>query len=75
MTQNEAILNYLKQGYSLTGLGALRLFGTMKISTRISELKREGYEIKDCYVFDPNSKKKYKKYWMEAKETYREEKG
>jgi sulfur transfer protein SufE len=45
MTQKEAILKYLQSGNSITGLEALRLFGTMKLATRISELRRDGIEI------------------------------
>lgn len=45
MSQNDAILEYLKQGHTLTGLEALHKFGTMKLATRISELRRDGAEI------------------------------
>ena len=44
-TQKENILAYLKAGHSLTGLEALQLFGTMKLATRISELRSEGHDI------------------------------
>ena len=45
MSQSELILDYLKRGNTLTGLEALNLFGTMKLSTRVSELRQEGHEI------------------------------
>lgn len=45
ISQKEAVLAYLKSGKSLTGLEALQKFGTMKLSTRVSELRQEGYDI------------------------------
>jgi hypothetical protein len=39
------ILDYLKTGATLTGLEALNKFGTMKLSTRISELRADGHDI------------------------------
>ena len=64
MTQNDRILAYLKLGYSLTGLEALELFQTMKISTRISEIRRDnpGLDIRDEFVH--KNGKQFKKYWL-----------
>jgi len=64
MTQNDRILAYLKLGYSLTGLEALELFQTMKISTRISEIRRDnpGLDIRDEFVH--KNGKSFKKYWL-----------
>ena len=42
MTQKEAIAEYLRGGGELTALDGLKYFGTMKLSTRIGELEREG---------------------------------
>lgn len=39
-SQVTQIYKYLKQGYKLTGLKALRLFGTMCLPKRISEVQR-----------------------------------
>ena len=44
-TQSRAILAYLKEGNTLNPLQALQLFGTMKLSTRVSELRRQGENI------------------------------
>jgi len=40
--QKEAIAEYIMLGLPLDGMEALKLFGTMKLSTRIGELEREG---------------------------------
>jgi hypothetical protein len=65
MSQNQAILDYLKTGNTLTGLDGLKLFGTMKLASRISELRDEGIDIKDELIHDLNTGKHYKKYWIE----------
>jgi len=45
MTQNKQIINYLRQGKTLTSLEALQLFGCFRLSARISELKESGWQI------------------------------
>lgn len=71
MTQNKAIFNHLIKGNSLSGLGALDLCGSMKLSTRIGEIKDmiwecgQPYEIKDQFI--SNGKSRFKIYWMEGK--------
>lgn len=44
-TQQQKILDYLRTGASLTPFQALRVAGTMKLSTRVGELIRKGYPI------------------------------
>ena len=44
-TQAKQILNWLKQGHSLTGLDALRRFGCFRLGARIYELKKQNYPI------------------------------
>lgn len=39
LSQRRRIYNYLQQGNSLTPAEAISLFGTMKLATRISELR------------------------------------
>lgn len=46
ITQNELILQLLKSGKSITPMQALREFGCFRLSARIYDLKRMGYEIK-----------------------------
>ena len=44
-SQGEMILEYLKKGYSLTPLEALKMFGCFRLGARIWELKQRGYNI------------------------------
>lgn len=45
MTQNEKILNHLQTVGSITPIDALREYGIMRLASRISDLKRDGYPI------------------------------
>ena len=49
-TQNERILSYLKQGNSLTGLAALRLFGVSHLPRRILDLKERGHKLESNWI-------------------------
>lgn len=49
-SQNSAIKAHLQSGCSLTGLTALNLFGTMRLSARIHDLKSSGMDILDKWV-------------------------
>lgn len=44
-TQNERILQYMKDFGSITQLDALRDLGVMRLASRISDLRRLGYPI------------------------------
>ena len=70
MSQNQAILDYLKVGNTLTGMDALKLFGTMKLASRISEIKdeiiNEPFEIKSETI-ETTTGKHVSKYWIEQK--------
>ena len=68
MTQHTDIIKELRKGW-LTGLDALKKCGTMKLATRISELRRAGYEIKDRWQ-EANGKR-FKAYTLKAKTTTR----
>lgn len=45
-TQNERILSYIEENGSITQLEALNDLGVMRLASRISDLKRKGYNIK-----------------------------
>ena len=45
MTQQERILEYLKEGKTLTRLNAWDQLGILEAPARISELRSKGYEI------------------------------
>lgn len=44
-TQNQRILDYIAEFGSITQLDALRDLGVMRLASRISDLKRQGYPI------------------------------
>jgi hypothetical protein len=44
-TQNERILEYIKQFGSITQLEALRDIGVMRLASRISDLRKKGWSI------------------------------
>lgn len=45
MTQNERILRHLHDFGSITALEAMQEYSCMRLSARIDELKRAGYQI------------------------------
>lgn len=44
-SQNEMILNHLKQGNEITALDSLRLYGVLRLAARIEELRKDGHTI------------------------------
>ena len=44
-SQNELILQALKAGARITPIDALNMFGCLRLSARIADLKRRGYHI------------------------------
>ena len=45
MSQDNAILDYLKRGGSLTPLEALEKFGCLRLSARAHTLRQRGYNV------------------------------
>jgi hypothetical protein len=56
MTQNEAILGRLKEGKSVTQMGALQAYGCFRLAARINELRKQGHLIKTLLVKAPNGR-------------------
>ena len=46
MTQGEKIVDYMKQFGSITQLEAIRDLGVMRLASRISDLRKQGFAIK-----------------------------
>ena len=44
-TQSERVLDYIEQFGSITQLEALKDLGVMRLASRISDLKKQGYPI------------------------------
>lgn len=59
-SQNKQILEYLKNGNSITPIEALNLFGSFRLGARIKNLRDDGHNIITELVKDGN--KKYAKY-------------
>jgi hypothetical protein len=62
MNQHEWIIRQLKMGRMITALDALNGCGSMKLATRISELKRDGHNIVTHMV--SQNGKKFAKYQL-----------
>ena len=63
MSQNTQILKYLRPpGRTLTPLKALQLFGCLRLSARIHNLRNEGHPIQMKY--ETKGAKTYAKYFM-----------
>lgn len=54
MTQNERVLNYIREYGSITPLDAIRDLGVYRLSARASDLKHMGYDIVSHIVTVPN---------------------
>ena len=67
MNQSEMILKHLQKFKSITSLQALRMYGCFRLSARIWELRRQGYNIKSEMVKLDNGKKVARYYVDETK--------
>lgn len=62
ITQRELIIKRLKMGWT-SPLDALKFAGTMKLATRVGELRAEGYLILDRW----HESKKFKQYYLQGR--------
>ena len=62
--KKQLILEALLNGQKLTVLGTVRRFNTVELRKRISELRREGFHIKDEWETNKQTKSKYKVYYV-----------
>jgi hypothetical protein len=61
-TQCARLIDYMATGRRITPLDAVRIAGTLKLSTRIGELRRDRHPIKDEWV--SKGGKRSKAYWL-----------
>lgn len=61
-TQSNQILEYMRQGNSITPLEALNLFGCMRLGARIYDLSQAGHIIRREMVHDSRTGKRYASY-------------
>ena len=64
-TQNAKIKAYLNTGKTITPAEAFNIIGTMKLATRIGEVKRDGFPVDSEWVKTADGKR-FKKYWKGA---------
>lgn len=66
-SQNKKILAYLMNGKRLTQLDALRLFGCMRLASRICDLRRDypHLRIKVESIDTPTTGKRIARYYIE----------
>lgn len=70
MTQHERIIDYMQTNGSITALQAMLNIGCMRLSSRISELKKAGYPIRSEWTNDKNrygDNIRYKKYMLQER--------
>ena len=65
-TQQDFILDYLIAGNTLTGMEALNRFHVWRLASRISDIKKEGHDIRSETIRLPNGKH-VSKYWIQTK--------
>lgn len=54
MTQNERIIQYIKEFGSITPMEAFRDLGVTKLATRVSEMSRDGIAFEKQFVKGKN---------------------
>tara|TARA_R100000781_G_scaffold11049_1_gene10229 strand:- start:416 stop:643 length:228 start_codon:yes stop_codon:yes gene_type:complete len=54
LTQKDRIIRHLKDKGSITALEAMKEYGIMRLTSRICELKDQGYNIKSEFVSSKN---------------------
>lgn len=67
----QKVLAYMMWNGSITGREAQEEIGTTELRSRISEIKRAGYNVKSCFIEGTNKygePVRYKKYWLEGAE-------
>ena len=54
LTQKDRIIRHLKDKESITSLQAMQEYGIMRLTSRVCELKDEGYKIRSEFVSSKN---------------------
>ena len=61
-SQNELILNHLRDGNSITPITALKKFNCFRVGARIKNLRDAGHDIVTDMIEDPKTNKRYASY-------------
>ncbi len=59
----QVVLEHLKEGKSITAYEAVELWGELNLRNKISELRRQGWQIHSEEIPSPNGGK-FKKYYL-----------
>lgn len=54
LTQKERIIRHLNDKGSITALEAMKEYGIMRLTSRVCELKNEGYRIRSEFISSKN---------------------
>jgi hypothetical protein len=54
VTHKEMVRSYLLDGYSITPMDALNMFGCMRLAAVVHDLRKDGYNIKTIEVSKKN---------------------
>lgn len=71
MTQSERIVRHLETFGSITSLEAMRDYGIMRLASRVSDLKKDGFPVRTEFVRGRNRFGEatcYARYSLEKKE-------
>lgn len=63
--QNTIIYDYLQGGGRITPLEALRTFGCLRLSARIHDLRKKGYDVKSTMI-TTDSGKRIAQYYLNS---------
>lgn len=66
-TNRKLVLDYLQSGRTLSNLVAITNLGVGSLTSRIAELRADGFDIKDEWRED-FGKQRYKAYWMDPED-------
>ena len=64
MTNQERVLEWLKNNKYLTVLDGIRYLGTTEVRHYVSRLIAEGHDIKSEFVKNRSTGQMYKRYWL-----------
>jgi len=67
--QRTRIVQYLETHDGITQYEAIKSISVMRLASRISEMKKLGYDVRDSWVKGKNKygeKYRAKKYWIEG---------
>ena len=67
-TQTAQILAYLLNGHSISQLQAYFLFGCTRLSARIFDLRKLGFNVESNMFYDKSTKKHYSIYKLKSAE-------